>query len=131
MWRHTFRQISRCNSPAPATICWLFSETTCTIGSDLARRFKPSMSFGRFSALTTSTATRTTGLTENFKTCQEIWKTILGGKKVVHRIIQYLRFSILQLYELDMIFKTFIVTSMFNFFVSTKESSMWDNQNIK
>ena len=38
----------------------------CTIGSDFARRFSPSTSLGKSEATLGSTATRTTGETENF-----------------------------------------------------------------
>mmetsp|Transcript_4230 Transcript_4230/g.12796 ORF Transcript_4230/g.12796 Transcript_4230/m.12796 type:complete len:236 (-) Transcript_4230:1387-2094(-) len=65
-WR-SLRQISKCSSPAPAMICSPVSSMEhCTIGSDLARRFNPSTSFGRSEAVLHSTATRTTGDTENF-----------------------------------------------------------------
>lgn len=65
----SFRQISRCSSPAPAMICSPDSSMMhCTMGSDLARRFRPSTSLGKSAGFLASTATRTTGLTLNFIT---------------------------------------------------------------
>mmetsp|Transcript_18273 Transcript_18273/g.35907 ORF Transcript_18273/g.35907 Transcript_18273/m.35907 type:complete len:220 (-) Transcript_18273:128-787(-) len=63
----SLRQISRCNSPAPATMCSPDSSVwQRTRGSDLARRLRPSTSLGRSWGFLTSTATRTTGDTEYF-----------------------------------------------------------------
>merc|ERR1719447_262423 len=63
----SFRQISRWSSPAPAMICSPDSSIMhCTIGSDLDRRLRPSTSLGRSAGFLGSTATLTTGDTENF-----------------------------------------------------------------
>mmetsp|Transcript_867 Transcript_867/g.2318 ORF Transcript_867/g.2318 Transcript_867/m.2318 type:complete len:329 (+) Transcript_867:634-1620(+) len=63
----SFRQISRCSSPAPAMMCSPVSSIMhCTMGSERARRLRPSTSLGRSEATLGSTATRTTGDTENF-----------------------------------------------------------------
>mmetsp|Transcript_10011 Transcript_10011/g.37140 ORF Transcript_10011/g.37140 Transcript_10011/m.37140 type:complete len:227 (-) Transcript_10011:1489-2169(-) len=63
----SFKQISRCSSPAPATMCSPVSSIKQrTMGSDLERRFNPSTSLGRSWEFLHSTATRTTGDTENF-----------------------------------------------------------------
>mmetsp|Transcript_1738 Transcript_1738/g.6049 ORF Transcript_1738/g.6049 Transcript_1738/m.6049 type:complete len:330 (+) Transcript_1738:455-1444(+) len=63
----SLRQISRWSSPAPATMCSPVSSIWhTTMGSDLERRFRPSTSLGRSCACLHSTATRTTGDTENF-----------------------------------------------------------------
>merc|ERR1719436_2092696 len=63
----SLRQISRCNSPAPAMMCSpVLAVEHCTSGSDLDRRLRPSTSLGRSWALLGSTATRTTAATENF-----------------------------------------------------------------
>mmetsp|Transcript_11690 Transcript_11690/g.26214 ORF Transcript_11690/g.26214 Transcript_11690/m.26214 type:complete len:224 (-) Transcript_11690:926-1597(-) len=63
----SFRQISRCSSPAPAMMCSPVSSMWhWTMGSDLERRLSPSTSLGRSLATLHSTATRTTGDTENF-----------------------------------------------------------------
>ena len=44
----SFRQISRCSSPAPAMMCSPVSSMEhCTIGSDLASRFSPARAAGR------------------------------------------------------------------------------------
>src|SRR3954447_20225130 len=65
----SFRQISKCNSPAPATMCSPDSEIMVkTQGSDLDNRLRPSTSFGRSLAFLTSTDRCTTGETENFMT---------------------------------------------------------------
>mmetsp|Transcript_11112 Transcript_11112/g.28093 ORF Transcript_11112/g.28093 Transcript_11112/m.28093 type:complete len:303 (-) Transcript_11112:1569-2477(-) len=65
-WR-SLRQISRWSSPAPAMMCSPVSSMEhWTMGSDLARRLSPSTSLGRSPADLHSTATRTTGETENF-----------------------------------------------------------------
>jgi hypothetical protein len=42
----------------------------CTMGSERARRLRPSTSLGRSEATLGSTATRTTGLTLNFMACR-------------------------------------------------------------
>ncbi len=64
---HTFTQISKWSSPAPATMCSPDSEIeVCTHGSDFERRLRPSTSLGRSAAFLTSTATWTTGGTEDF-----------------------------------------------------------------
>merc|ERR1711962_100892 len=69
----SFKQISKCSSPAPAIMCSpLSDETHKTIGSDLARRFIPSTSLGSCCWSLGSTATRTTGDTENF-ICFMLW----------------------------------------------------------
>ena len=63
----SLRQISRCSSPAPAMMCSPVSSIEhWTIGSDLASLLRPSTSLGRSEAILGSTATRTTGETENF-----------------------------------------------------------------
>src|ERR1700761_4090290 len=63
----TLREISKCNSPAPATKCSPVPDTQVwTHGSDFDERLKPSTSFGRPSAFRTSTATCTLGDTQNF-----------------------------------------------------------------
>mmetsp|Transcript_9199 Transcript_9199/g.28608 ORF Transcript_9199/g.28608 Transcript_9199/m.28608 type:complete len:330 (-) Transcript_9199:1296-2285(-) len=63
----SLRQISRCSSPAPAMMCSPVSSIwQMTMGSDFAKRLRPSTSLGRSDATLHSTATRTTGLTENF-----------------------------------------------------------------
>mmetsp|Transcript_8811 Transcript_8811/g.37259 ORF Transcript_8811/g.37259 Transcript_8811/m.37259 type:complete len:234 (-) Transcript_8811:1336-2037(-) len=63
----SLRQISRCSSPAPATMCSPVSSIWhSTMGSDLDRRLRPSTSLGRSCEFLHSTATRTTGETENF-----------------------------------------------------------------
>mmetsp|Transcript_13967 Transcript_13967/g.58324 ORF Transcript_13967/g.58324 Transcript_13967/m.58324 type:complete len:312 (-) Transcript_13967:1326-2261(-) len=63
----SLRQISRWSSPAPAMMCSPVSSIWhTTMGSDLARRLRPSTSLGRSEATLHSTATRTTGDTENF-----------------------------------------------------------------
>merc|ERR1719187_3144504 len=65
----SLRQISRWSSPAPATMCSPDSSMIhCTMGSDLARRLRPSTSLGRSDGFLGSTAIRTTGDTENFMT---------------------------------------------------------------
>mmetsp|Transcript_5770 Transcript_5770/g.15487 ORF Transcript_5770/g.15487 Transcript_5770/m.15487 type:complete len:226 (+) Transcript_5770:728-1405(+) len=65
-WR-SLRQISRWSSPAPATMCSPVSSIWhWTMGSDLDRRLRPSTSLGRSWEFLHSTATRTTGETENF-----------------------------------------------------------------
>merc|ERR1719150_1275506 len=65
----SFRQISRWSSPAPAMMCSPDSSIMhCTMGSDLARRFRPSTSLGSSDGFLGSTATHTTGDTENFMT---------------------------------------------------------------
>merc|ERR1719451_79830 len=65
-WR-SLRQISRWSSPAPAMMCSPVSSMEhTTMGSDLERRLSPSTSLGRSDATLHSTATRTTGDTENF-----------------------------------------------------------------
>eukprot|EP01139_Manchomonas_bermudensis_P019047 Amastigsp_a676327_4345.p3 type:complete len:327 gc:universal Amastigsp_a676327_4345:366-1346(+) len=66
----SLRQISRWSSPAPATMCSpvASSEMQRTQGSDLERRLSPSTSLGRSEGFLGSTATRTTGDTENFMT---------------------------------------------------------------
>ncbi|CBI21765.3 unnamed protein product, partial [Vitis vinifera] len=57
----SFKQISRWSSPAPAMMCSPDSSILqTTIGSDLAKRFKPSTSLGRSDATLHCTATRTT-----------------------------------------------------------------------
>ena len=48
----------------------LSSVEHCTIGSDLASRFRPSTNFGNSEGFFGSTATRTTGDTENFIICK-------------------------------------------------------------
>ena len=75
------RQISRCSSPAPAM---MFSPDSscemCTSGSDLERRLRPSTSLGRSCEFLHSTATRTTGETENFMTlmlCASSWSEMV------------------------------------------------------
>mmetsp|Transcript_12847 Transcript_12847/g.22665 ORF Transcript_12847/g.22665 Transcript_12847/m.22665 type:complete len:321 (+) Transcript_12847:1045-2007(+) len=61
------RQISKCSSPAPAIMCSPVSSIThWTMGSERAKRFRPSTSLGRSQACLGSTATRTTGDTLNF-----------------------------------------------------------------
>eukprot|EP00955_Chlamydomonas_euryale_P078829 363205-Chlamydomonas_euryale.AAC.20 len=63
----SFRQISRCSSPAPAMMCSPVSSMWhWTMGSERDRRLRPSTSLGRSDATLGSTATRTTGDTENF-----------------------------------------------------------------
>merc|ERR1712066_217312 len=65
----SLRQISRGSSPAPAMMCSPDSSIMhCTMGSDLEGRFSPSTSLGRSEAFFGSTATLTTGDTENFMT---------------------------------------------------------------
>merc|ERR1719470_26489 len=65
----SFRQISRWSSPAPAIICSPDSSMRiCTMGSDLDSLFNPSTSLGRSAGFLGSTATLTTGETENFMT---------------------------------------------------------------
>mmetsp|Transcript_17134 Transcript_17134/g.24261 ORF Transcript_17134/g.24261 Transcript_17134/m.24261 type:complete len:252 (-) Transcript_17134:229-984(-) len=67
-WR-SFKQISKCSSPAPATTCSpLLVEVIWTRGSDLARRLRPSVSFFRSAGFFTFTAWRTTADTEYFIT---------------------------------------------------------------
>merc|ERR1711935_68317 len=69
----SFKQISKCNSPAPAIMCSPdSSEKIWTIGSDLDRRLRPSTSLGRSAGFLQRTATRTTGETENF-ICLMLW----------------------------------------------------------
>merc|ERR1719341_1182053 len=63
----SLRQISRWSTPAPAVMCSPDSSIMhCTMGSDLARRLRPSTSLGRSAGFLGSTATLTTGDTENF-----------------------------------------------------------------
>merc|ERR1712127_657929 len=70
----SLRQISRWSSPAPAMMCSPDSSMEIwTIGSDLERRSRPSTSFGRSDGFLHSTATRTTGDTENFITLM-LWE---------------------------------------------------------
>src|ERR1700753_2774749 len=65
----SFKQISKCNSPAPATM-WSPESLmkVNTQGSDFDRRLRPSTSLGRSLAFFTSTDRCTTGETENFMT---------------------------------------------------------------
>mmetsp|Transcript_4725 Transcript_4725/g.10635 ORF Transcript_4725/g.10635 Transcript_4725/m.10635 type:complete len:207 (+) Transcript_4725:95-715(+) len=74
-WR-SFKQISRWSSPAPAMMFSPDSSSvsTKTMGSDLARRLRPSTSLGRSEAFLGCTATRTTGDTENLS-CLMLWAT--------------------------------------------------------
>mmetsp|Transcript_4935 Transcript_4935/g.15937 ORF Transcript_4935/g.15937 Transcript_4935/m.15937 type:complete len:272 (-) Transcript_4935:1259-2074(-) len=64
----SLRQISRCSSPAPATMCSPVPSAVdrWTRGSDFPRRLRPSTSLGRSEGFLGSTATRTTADTENF-----------------------------------------------------------------
>ena len=63
----SLRQISRWSSPAPAMMCSPFDSLMhCTIGSDLASLLRPSTNLGSSWGFLGSTATRTTGDTENF-----------------------------------------------------------------
>merc|ERR1712168_1413785 len=65
----SLRQISRWSSPAPAIMCSPDSSMMhCTMGSDLANLFRPSTSLGKSAGFLGSTATLTTGETENFMT---------------------------------------------------------------
>src|ERR1700761_7049419 len=65
----SFKQISKCSSPAPATMCSPDSEIRVkTQGSDFDNRLRPSTSLGKSLAFLTSTDRRTTGETENFMT---------------------------------------------------------------
>jgi len=48
----TLRQISKCNSPAPAMMCSPDSSMIhWTIGSDLAKRFRPKQTFDHYNSL--------------------------------------------------------------------------------
>src|SRR3954452_23730374 len=73
----SFKQISKCNSPAPATTCSPDGEIDVnTQGSDFERRLRPSTSLGRSWAFLTSTERWTTGETENFMTFK-LWAVSL------------------------------------------------------
>lgn len=64
----SFKQISRCNCPAPETICSpVSSREHKTIGSDQDNLFKPSTNLGRSELSLHYTATQSTGETLNFK----------------------------------------------------------------
>lgn len=63
----SLRQISTCNSPQPAIMCYPDSSVRHkTKGSDLDNFFIPSTNLGKSAAFLTSTATLTTGDTEYF-----------------------------------------------------------------
>lgn len=63
----SFKQISMCNSPHPAMMCYPDSSVIQrTKGSDLDNFFIPSTNFGKSEASFTLTATLTTGETEYF-----------------------------------------------------------------
>mmetsp|Transcript_1330 Transcript_1330/g.5284 ORF Transcript_1330/g.5284 Transcript_1330/m.5284 type:complete len:206 (+) Transcript_1330:1035-1652(+) len=72
----SLRQISRWSSPAPAMMFSPDSSSVSitTMGSDLARRRRPSTSLGRSDEFLGCTATRTTGDTENLS-CLMLWAT--------------------------------------------------------
>ena len=74
--------LSRCSSPAPAMMFSPVSslEMIKTSGSDLDRRLRPSTSLGRSAEFLHSTATRTTGDTENFMdlmVCASSWSEMV------------------------------------------------------
>merc|ERR1740128_1590159 len=72
----SLRQISRWSSPAPAMMCSPDSSMMhCTMGSDLANLLRPSTSLGRSAGFLHSTATLTTGETENFMTFM-LWASL-------------------------------------------------------
>lgn len=65
---HKFWDLTLVSDGATKFDCNSYNNRTCTIGSDLARRFRPSTSFGNSAGFFGSTATLTTGETLNFIT---------------------------------------------------------------
>jgi len=83
----SFKQISICNSPQPAIMCYPDSSVKQrTKGSDFDNFFIPSTNFGKSAASLTSTATLTTGDTEYFMDLI-IWAS--GWVEIVPVFIKY------------------------------------------